>query len=104
MKPHGGTWEPPLHLIRADELAKRLGVSTTTLWRWANGNGHPTFPQPIRLSPRVKVWRVADVEAWLSEQAESQILHDQRDAGPELAPGSPSGSSSPPDEQGRGNR
>ena len=42
------------------------GVSLPTLWRWAHGDGDPTFPRPIRLSARVTVWRLADLEAWLA--------------------------------------
>ncbi|WP_419927210.1 helix-turn-helix transcriptional regulator [Candidatus Poriferisocius sp.] len=58
-------------VIRPAEAAVWLGISQATLWRWARGHGHSDFPRPLRLSPGVTVWRIADLEAWLERRAET---------------------------------
>lgn len=55
-------------IIRANELAQLLGISTTTLWRWRRKN---LMPQPIYLGPRMIGWRPEDVNSWL-ENASAQ--------------------------------
>jgi prophage regulatory protein len=43
------------------EVARRLGVSRPTVWRWTReGN----FPRPVRLGPATTRWRLADIEEW----------------------------------------
>jgi prophage regulatory protein len=54
-----------LDLIRRNELARRLQVSTWSLMRWA---AQGKFPKPLRLGDNIVAWRVADVEAWLEKQ------------------------------------
>lgn len=44
--------------VKAAELARWLGVSLTTLHKWAQEG---KLPKPTRLSPRVSLFRVADV-------------------------------------------
>ena len=39
-----------------------LPISSATLWRWVKAK---EFPEPVKLSPRVTGWRVAEVEAWI---------------------------------------
>lgn len=54
--PHAG-------YIRQAGLLAILPISSATLWRWvANG----TFPQPVKLSPRVTAWPVDAVQTWLA--------------------------------------
>lgn len=43
-----------------------LPVSRTTIWRWVRSK---KFPQPIRLSAGVTVWKADDVESWLKNHA-----------------------------------
>lgn len=58
----------------ADEAYIRLpavraiygGVSGATIWRWVASR---TIPTPIKLSPRVTVWRVGDIRADLAQRA-----------------------------------
>lgn len=41
-----------------DQVAKRYGVSTDSIWRWKRqGN----FPAPVRLGPNCTRWRLADL-------------------------------------------
>jgi prophage regulatory protein len=56
-----------IEIVRRDEVQRLLGgISRFTLQRWVRERG---FPAPIRLSPRVIGWRLAEVEAWLAAQA-----------------------------------
>lgn len=56
---------PQEGFLRAHAVAQILGVAIVTVWRWsANGR----LPQPVRLSPRVTVWRAQDLRAWMQDQ------------------------------------
>ncbi|MEJ8846382.1 helix-turn-helix transcriptional regulator [Variovorax rhizosphaerae] len=44
------------------------GIGNTTLWRWVNER--PDFPRPIKLGPRVTVFRLDELIAWRDKQAE----------------------------------
>jgi len=66
---------PDSGLIRQAQLVpnpKRPGLpaplpfSPTTLWRKVRAG---QFPQPVRLSPGMTAWRVADVRRWLAQAA-----------------------------------
>lgn len=48
-----------MRLIREKELLRRLPISRTTLWRMCSRG---EFPQPFRLSARIKVWDLSEVE------------------------------------------
>jgi len=55
----------PLHgvtLLTARQVADLIGVDVRTVWRMAQTGG---IPAPIRLSPRVVRWRLADLQAHL---------------------------------------
>ena len=43
-----------------------LPVSEKTIWTWVKQG---KFPQPIRMSGNVTVWRMSEVQAWIEEQA-----------------------------------
>lgn len=49
------------------QIASRFAVSRATVWRWVQRD---SFPQPVRLSPGVTRWRLADVERWEAAKAE----------------------------------
>jgi len=53
-------------IIRPSELARRLSVDRSTLWRWVKNR---TLPPPINISPQVKGWRQSDIERWLADRA-----------------------------------
>ena len=52
-------------VIRSKELAKLLGVSTVTLWRWEKKG---LIPQRISLGPNTRAWLTSDIEAWIEER------------------------------------
>lgn len=54
--------EGQLYLSAAQVSARYGLVSEKNAWRWAKTD--PTFPQPVKLSPRCVRWRLADLEAW----------------------------------------
>lgn len=51
-----------LRIVRAAELAKLLGISSTSLWRFRQSGD---FPQPIALGSRMVGWKIIDIELWI---------------------------------------
>jgi predicted DNA-binding transcriptional regulator AlpA len=54
----------PERIIRRKELAQRLGVSSTTLWRMRY-----ELPPHIKLSSRISGWRLSDIDNWIENRA-----------------------------------
>jgi len=52
-------------VIRLPQVADRVGIAKSTVWKWIKTKG---FPRPTRLSPRVSVWKMSEVDAWLDAQ------------------------------------
>ena len=52
--------------LRVKGVAAFLGCGVATVWRRTNDD--PTFPKPIKLSPRVTVWRLTELEDWISSR------------------------------------
>lgn len=47
-----------------------IGVSEKTLWEWVRKS---EFPQPMKLSPTITVWRSIDISEWMkSKDVESK--------------------------------
>lgn len=57
-----------LHL-RARDAAAYLGISISTLWRWASEG---RIPRPIRLSARCTVWPRQGLDDFIRRQAETE--------------------------------
>jgi predicted DNA-binding transcriptional regulator AlpA len=59
---------PDSAFIRLHQLlsASIIPFSAATAWRRVREG---SFPQPIRISPQVTAWRVADVRQWLKDPA-----------------------------------
>jgi prophage regulatory protein len=52
-------------LMKIGQVSKFLGISISGVYlKIANG----TFPQPLKLSPKVSRWKSTDVAAWLNVQ------------------------------------
>jgi prophage regulatory protein len=49
-------------------------VGRSTLWEWVKEG---KFPKPVKLSPRVTVWRSADVREWMAQRnaTASKVVH-----------------------------
>lgn len=64
---------PPLVLpatgfLRQSQVLAFVPISKSTLWRRIKAR---TFPLPVKLSPRVTVWRAEDIRGWIAQQAGS---------------------------------
>jgi len=51
-------------LIRVAEVMKRTGLAKSTIWLYAKE--HENFPKPLKLSPRVTVWRESDIDNYIT--------------------------------------
>ena len=53
--------------LRPKTVAEKLGISTTTIWRWVKDtNMH--FPQPIKLTPTITVFKASEINEWHNKQ------------------------------------
>jgi len=55
--------------LRVNQLADRLGVSRSTVWRWVNEG---RLPQPFKLAERTTVWSANLVQQAIDKIAGSQ--------------------------------
>ena len=51
--------------LRPRQVAKALGISNATLYRWVASG---MFPKPYKLGPSMSFWRTSTVNAWLDQQ------------------------------------
>ena len=54
-------------VFRARQAAQHLGLGESTIWRKAKTE--PDFPKPIKLSERVTVWRISDLNEYIARKA-----------------------------------
>ena len=59
---------PAVGFVRQSSLLPMLGFSATTLWRRVKQG---TFPQPVKLSERVTVWRAESIREWMDAQGKA---------------------------------
>lgn len=52
--------------LRVKGVAAFLGCGVATVWRRTKDD--PTFPKPIKLSERVTVWKLSEIEAWVESR------------------------------------
>ncbi|ACR01396.1 helix-turn-helix transcriptional regulator [Thauera aminoaromatica] len=52
--------------LRVKGVAAFLGCGVATVWRRTKDD--PTFPKPIKLSERVTVWKLSEIEAWVDSR------------------------------------
>lgn len=45
-------------LFRVDEVAHKVGIATSTVWKWARQG---KLPSPIKISHKVTVWRKSEL-------------------------------------------
>jgi predicted DNA-binding transcriptional regulator AlpA len=56
---------PETGFLRQPQVLSFVPVSKSTLWRRVHAR---TFPEPVKLSERVTVWRAEDVRRWIEQQ------------------------------------
>ena len=57
---------PDTGFLRQPQVLAFVPFSKSTLWRRIQAR---TFPQPLKLSERVTVWRAEDIRSWIASQA-----------------------------------
>ena len=72
-KHHENAWQS-VEMLRAviggepyEAVAVRFGVSRTAVERRIKAR---TFPEPVKLSERVTVWRAEDIRRWIAQQGQ----------------------------------
>ena len=53
--------------LRPRQVAARLNLSRSTLWKWGKEG---RFPQPFKLGPKAVGYKTADIEEWESSRSE----------------------------------
>jgi len=51
--------------IRVKDVAQMIGMGRSTVWMLTKQG---KFPQPLRLGPKVTVWRLSEIEKWIEEK------------------------------------
>jgi prophage regulatory protein len=73
---HLSTFPPEMGFMRLSAILAPYGPIPVSRSTWWNGVKIGRFPQPLKLSPRVTVWRSADILA-LIENPEQWRCHSQ---------------------------
>ena len=55
----------PNRLFRISDVSAITSLAKSTIWLWV---AQDRFPKPLSLSPTVKVWRKADIDAWIESR------------------------------------
>ena len=53
--------------LTSKSVSKVLGVSVSTVWRWARLD---IIPKPIKIGLRSTRWRLSDIQAYLERESE----------------------------------
>jgi excisionase family DNA binding protein len=61
-------------VVRPNELAERLGVARTTLWRWQREG---RLPSPQLVGPNVRGWLEADLDQWWEARSGVPVANDE---------------------------
>ncbi|TXT31868.1 MAG: prophage CP4-57 regulator [Rhodocyclaceae bacterium] len=56
---------PETGFLRQPQVLAFVPISKSTLWRRIQAR---TFPDPVKLSQRVTVWRAEDIRRWIAQQ------------------------------------
>lgn len=56
--------------IRLPDIEEQTGLSKSTIWLWIQKG---KFPQRIKLSHRISVWKQSDIDNWMIEQIEKEV-------------------------------
>lgn len=58
---------PETGFLRQHQVLAFVPISKSTLWRRIQAR---TFPEPVKLSERVTVWRAEDIRHWIAQQGQ----------------------------------
>jgi predicted DNA-binding transcriptional regulator AlpA len=57
---------PETGFLRQPQVLAFVPISKSTLWRRIQAR---TFPEPLKLSARITVWKAEDIRRWIAQQA-----------------------------------
>lgn len=63
---HAAPVLPETGFLRQPQVLAFVPISKSTLWRRIQAR---TFPEPVKLSARITVWRAEDIRRWIAQQA-----------------------------------
>jgi prophage regulatory protein len=63
-------------LLRINEVSQLTSLAKSTINLWV---AQEKFPKPTLLSPTLKVWRVADINAWVDSHFSSSTNEVNQD-------------------------
>ena len=52
---------------RVKDLAEMLSMGESTIWKLASDE-NSDFPRPIKITPRLTVWKDEDIQSWLDSK------------------------------------
>jgi len=52
-------------LLRVSEVAEMFGVSKASIWNWTKDN--PNFPKPAKLTSKVTVWKLSELNKYVDK-------------------------------------
>ncbi|MBX9611105.1 MAG: AlpA family phage regulatory protein [Burkholderiales bacterium] len=70
---------PETGFLRQPQVLAFVPISKSTLWRRIQAR---SFPEPVKLSVRVTVWRVEDVRRWIVEQGRGSTAESRNGCRP----------------------
>jgi prophage regulatory protein len=65
-----------MNILRPNHFAKKLGMSTPTLWRRVKQD--PDFPQPVRISTAITGFVEAEVDAYIELKVSQSRLNPSK--------------------------
>ena len=51
------------NFLRIKDVMKMTGIAKSTIWLWVSEG---KFPKPIKLSPRITIWKENEIAEWMS--------------------------------------
>jgi predicted DNA-binding transcriptional regulator AlpA len=68
-------------LVGVPEIADRLGVSRTSVWRYIR---REDFPEPVAQMSGKRIWKGADIDRWRKKNPPSKFDHFRRWSGSDV--------------------
>lgn len=51
--------------LKIEEVCNQIRIAKSTVYKKINTEG---FPKPVKLGPKIALWRAAEVRAWMEEK------------------------------------
>lgn len=53
------------NFLRLKDVVKKTSISRSTVLLWVREN---KFPKPIKVSPKVTIWKESEIDEWIKEK------------------------------------